>query len=139
MLALPATSNASPSLQGTLNRSRADATRRAAAQLETQAQNLRAQADQQESASNTSTASQPAALPAPARKPASQDVTYTAQLQSGKAAEVAPKTQDFLLRLYGATSQKFADSGNALKTDANSAPVRNTQGQTTGRILDLKV
>lgn len=133
MLALPATSNASPSLQGTLNRSRADATRRAADQLESQAQTLRAQADQQESEADT-----PArATPPVVQKIADDQITYTAQLKSSKAAEVAPKTQDFLLRLYQATSQKFADNGNALKTDADAAPVRNPQGQTTGRIVNL--
>ena len=135
MLALPATSNATPSLQGTLNRSRAEATRRAAAQLENQAQNLRAQADQQETASATPT--QSLALQAP-QKAVAQEATYTAQMRSAKTTEVPPKTQDFLLRMYGATSPKFTAIGNALKTDSDTTPVQNTQGQTTGRILNLQ-
>lgn len=132
MLALPATSNATPSLQGTLNRSRAEAARRAADQLETQAQSLRAQADQQEAQNTNDTQTR---TPPPAR--ADEAVTYTAQLKSAKAA-VPPATQDFLLRLYKATSQKFADSGNALKADQNAPAVVNAQGQATGRILNIK-
>lgn len=134
MLALPATSNATPSLQGTLNRSRAEATRRAADQLESQAQSLRAQADQQE-AQNTNDS--PTRAPAASPAQTGEAVTYIAQLKSAKAA-VPPATQDFLLRLYKATSQKFADSGNALKTDQNAPAVVNAQGQATGRILNIE-
>lgn len=133
MLALPATSSATPSLQGTLNRSRADATRRAADQLEAQAQDLRAQADQQEAQSSKEPQ---ARLPAPPTR-ADESVTYTAQIKSAKAA-VPPATQDFLLRLYKATSAKFAANGNALKSDQNAPAVVNAQGQSTGRILNIE-
>lgn len=139
MLALPATTSATPSLQGTLNRSRAEAARRTADQLESQAQSLRAQADRQETESaSESQPAQPKVLALPPPKPAAEEATYTAQLKSAKA-EVEPKTQDFLLRLYKATSQKFADSGNALKTDKDAPPVLNAQGQATGRILNIQV
>jgi len=39
--------------------------------------------------------------------------------------------------LYRATSQKRAEDGNALKSDANAAPVKNAQGQATGRIVNV--
>ncbi|MBC7917609.1 MAG: hypothetical protein H7Y28_07360 [Rhodoferax sp.] len=137
MLALPATTSATPSLQGTLNRSRAEAARRSADQLESQAQNLRAQADRAESeAVSTNQPSQPKVLPPPPRSPA-EEATYTAQLRPAKV-EVSPKTQDFLLRMYTATSQKFADSGNALKSDKDAPAVLNTQGQATGRIVNIE-
>jgi hypothetical protein len=41
-----------------------------------------------------------------------------------------------LVRMYSATSAQFAASGNALKNQG-AQPVVNTQGQTTGRILNL--
>ncbi len=139
MLALPATTNATPSLQSTLNRGRAEAARRTADQLESQAQSLRAQADQQETEApfdSQTTEPKVLALPPPP-KAEPENTTYTAQLRPAKA-EVSPKTQDFLLRLYKATSQKFADSGNALKTDKDARPVLNTQGQATGRIVNIE-
>lgn len=138
MLALPATTNATPSLQGTLNRSRAEAARRTADQLESQAQSLRAQADQQETESSSDNqATQPKVLALPPPKLAAEETTYTAQLKPAKT-EVSPKIQDFLLRMYTATSQKFTDSGNALKTSQGTAPVLNAQGQATGRILNTE-
>ena len=64
------------------------------------------------------------------------DSTYSAP-QTERTPEVPLKTQDFLLRMYSATSQKFAASGNPLKTNNGAAPVINVQGQATGQILDL--
>lgn len=43
------------------------------------------------------------------------------------------------MSLYGATSAKFAASGNPLKTNVNAAPVRNALGQKTGQIVNLSV
>lgn len=64
--------------------------------------------------------------------------TYIGQLRSNSNADVPSNVQNFIERLYQATSPQFAASGNPLKTDADSAPVRNTQGQATGRILNLR-
>ena len=54
-----------------------------------------------------------------------------------QVTEVPVKVQKFIENLYRATSQKRADVGNALKTDADAPPVINSQGQATGRILNL--
>jgi chromosome segregation ATPase len=139
MLALPATSSATPSLQATLNRSRLQQARQEANQLEAQAQSLRRQADQAEgeaikgqekvrnlSSQVTSTGSVN-----------SNDATYRAAVKTS-TAELPAKTQDFLVRLYTATSPQFAASGNALKATAPSTPVLNTRGQATGRILNIE-
>ena len=69
------------------------------------------------------------------RQPAS---TYGAPSQP-RISEVPVKVQNFIENLYRATSQKRADSGNALKSNADAPPVINTQGQATGRILNLAV
>ncbi|TAH12674.1 MAG: hypothetical protein EAZ11_05835 [Curvibacter sp.] len=64
------------------------------------------------------------------------DSTYASALRQ-QNSKVPPATQDFLERMYTAVSPKFAASGNALKTDSDAAPVVNSQGQATGRILDV--
>ncbi len=140
MLTISSTNSASTSLQASLNSVRLQQARQEADQAEQVAQDLRSQANQAEidasngqekvrQLSNTSQSDQSA--------PATTDPTYSAA-RNKQAPEVAPKTQDFLLRMYTATSQKFAASGNALKTDPNAAPVVNTRGQSTGRIVNIK-
>ncbi len=133
MPAISSTSSASPSLQASLNSARLQQARQEADQAERTAQELRSQADQaevdaskgQEKVRQLSAANQ------------GTDPTYTAAA-SKQRSEVAPKTQDFLLRMYTATSQKFAASGNPLKSNPDAAPVVNTRGQTTGRIVNIR-
>jgi hypothetical protein len=133
MLALPATTSATPSLQAALNRNRLEQARREADQLEAQAQNLRSQADQaegeavkgQDKVRNLSSQAN------------TSDSTYSAPAKSSAPAEVPAKVQDFLVRMYTATSPQFAASGNVLKAAQSAAPVVNAQGQKTGRILNI--
>jgi chromosome segregation ATPase len=134
MVAITATNSATPSLQLALSQTRLEQARRDADQAEANAKNLRSQADQAEQESQNrqndvqSLSSQTAQA---------QD-TYSASLKKSSTA-VPEATQDFLVRLYSATSQKFTDSGNALKSTPDAASVLNTQGQTTGRILNIAV
>jgi chromosome segregation ATPase len=134
MVAITATNSATPSLQLALSQTRLEQARRDADQAEANAKNLRSQADQAEQESQNrqndvqSLSSQTAQA---------QD-TYSASLKKSSSA-VPEATQDFLVRLYSATSQKFTDSGNALKSTPDAASVLNTQGQTTGRILNIAV
>ena len=139
MLALPATSSATPSLQSTLNRSRLEQARQQADQLEAQAQSLRNQADQAEGDAEKGQ-DKVRSLSAQSNSSSStaSDSTYSSAVKPAGAAEVPPKVQDFLVRMYSATSQKFTDSGNALKGRADTAPVLNTRGQATGRILNTE-
>lgn len=132
MVAITATSNATPSLQSVLNRSRVEQAGREAEQAEANAQQLRAQANEEERKAQQGQ-EKVRTLTAQARQ---SDATYTSAVK-GSTSEVPPETQDFIERLYKATSQKFADSGNALKTTANGSPVINIQGQSTGRIVNI--
>ena len=133
MVAIAATSSATPSLQMALMRSRVEQAQREADRAEADARDLRSQADQaeQEAQRKQQTAT---GLAADARAPA---LTYRSPGRTSNA-QVPPQTQDFLVRLYRSTSQKFADSGNPLKSDANAAPVLNSQGQATGRIVNIR-
>ena len=132
MVAITATNSASPSLQATLSKTRIEQARREADSAEARASDLRAQADEAEreaqdrnqTARKLSTTS------------TNSDSTYDSALRQQKS-EVPPATQNFLERMYTAVSPKFAAGGNALKTDSDTAPVVNSQGQATGRILDV--
>jgi len=132
MATISATNSATVSLQSVLNRSRLEQARRQADQAEAEARDLRSQAEQAE---------QDAQQGQQKVRSISSDIAKSAATYAPKAQgnqpEVPEQTQELLVRLYQATSQKFADSGNALKTDANAQPVVNSQGQATGRILNI--
>jgi hypothetical protein len=142
MFALPATSSATPSLQSTLNRNRLEQARREADQLEARAQNLRTQADQAEGEAKQGQAkirSLSSQVSDSSSTSNTGDATYNTAVKSSSTAEVPAKVQDFLVRMYTATSPQFAASGNALKTTQSAAPVVNTSGQSTGRIVNIEV
>lgn len=134
MVAITATNSATPSVQVALGKARLDQARREADRAEAKAQSLRDQADaaeldaqkSKENARELSTQKQPT------------EVTYTSPRNSVTSA-VSKKIQDFLVDLYSDSQQKRASSNNTLKTNANSAPILNSQGQSTGRILNLQV
>lgn len=133
MVAITATNSTTPSIQAALGRAKLQQARREADQAESNAQNLREQADAaeleaQKSQANVRTLS--------TRTQQESAATYAAPRVNAET-EVPVKTQDFLVGIYSATSQKRADSGNALKSDAHAAPVINSQGQATGRIVNL--
>lgn len=132
MVAITATNSATPSPQAALGRVRVEQARREADQAEANAKNLRAQADTAElDAQKSREHAREVAI-----RNRQSDPTYTPQLNASKS-EVPQKTQEFLVNLYSASAQKFAASGNPLKANPNAAPVRNTQGQTTGRIVNI--
>lgn len=130
MSAITATNSTTPSLSLTLSKARIEQARREADLAEDRAQDLRTQADEAERDAQERNDK--------ARKlgSASNDSTYTSALRASTSA-VPVATQTFLERMYTAASPKFAAQGNALKEDAQAAPVLNTQGQATGRILNL--
>jgi hypothetical protein len=132
MATIAATSYATQSLQSTLSRSRLEQARREADSAENKAQTLRQQADEAERDAQGRNAN----VRSLKALEANADSTY-AKAVRGDSSEVAPKTQNFLERMYRVASPKFAASGNPLKNDASASPVLNTQGQSTGRILNL--
>ena len=132
MGAISPTTSATPSLQLAQGRNRLEQARREADQAEANAQTLRAQADKAEHDAQTSQGN--------VRTLASQNQqllsTYEAP-PKGRQSEVPVKTQDFIVGLYNATSESRAASGNVLKSLVAPMAVVNTQGQATGRIVNI--
>ncbi|CAM8647005.1 hypothetical protein MCEMSEM22_01329 [Comamonadaceae bacterium] len=131
-MAITATNSATPSLQATLSKARLEQAKREAENAETKVEALQQQTEQAEQEvqakrENVRELSSRTRL---------EDTTYMGQLRAARST-VAPATQDFLVRMYAATSAKFAASGNALKSSLNARPFINTLGQPTGRIVNL--
>lgn len=133
MVTIAATHSATPSLQSTLNKTRLIQARQQADQAEAKAQDLRTQADDAEREAQQSQSR----VRELSTRQRTTDPTYAAKPRESRS-EDAQKAQDFLVDLYSAAAPDRAAQDNALKVDAQSPPVKNTQGQFTGRILDLK-
>ena len=134
MVAITATTSATPSLQAALGQAKLAQAQREASQAEDKAKQLRAQADEAEQQSQQSR-EKVAQVASGNRQQAS---TYGAPSQA-RVSEVPVKVQNFIENLYRSTNSQRAASGNTLKTDADAPPVINSQGQSTGRILNLSV
>jgi hypothetical protein len=132
MVAITATNSAVTTLQSMLSKSRVEQAQRDADLAEARARDLRAQANAEDQKAQQNQQK----VRTLSEENNALATTYAAAIKAN-TSEVPAQTQDFLVRLYKATSQKFADSGNALKTDANAAPVLNAQGQATGRIVNV--
>lgn len=135
MVAITATNSATPTALLAVGKARLEQARREADQAEANAQSLRSQADAAELEAQKSQENV-RSVASESSRGSRGDATYASQL-SGGTAEVPKKTQDFLVDMYSATSEKFAASGNALKTNPNAPPVVNAQGQSTGRIVNV--
>jgi hypothetical protein len=136
MLAITATNSTTPSPQAALAKARVAQADRDASQAEKHAQDLRSQADTAELEAQQRQSNARALAARNSNDSSANDVTY-ASPRKPNPSEVPQRTQDFLVSMYGASSEKFAASGNPLKTDVNALPVRNSQGQSTGRIVNL--
>lgn len=132
MVAITATNSATPSIQASMGRARLEQARREADQAESNARELRGQADDAE---QQATSSQENVRNLSAKNQREQ-YTYDSP-RAASTSEVPLKVQNFIDNLYSANSEKRGQSGNSLKTDANAAPVVNTQGQATGRIVNV--
>lgn len=131
MAALAATNSATPSLQSALMLGRLQTARREAQRAESTVHELRAQMDAAETEYDKRQ-EQVRALSAQSRQ---NDTTYASRVRSGSTVPV--KTQDFIVGLYQATSSSRQADGNGLKSNPVAEPVVNTQGQTTGRIVNF--
>lgn len=132
MVAITATNSTTPSVQASLGQARLAQARREADQAEANARDLRAQADDAERQAQDSREN--------VRKVSAstqQDGPTYSPPRASSTSEVPLKVQNFIEQLYSATSEKRAESGNALKADINAAPVVNSQGQATGRIVNV--
>ena len=131
MVPITATNSATSTVQSMLGKARLEQARREADRAEASAQNLRSQAQEVSKANDGQNK-----VRSIGQRISQQDGTYTSAIK-GRPSEVPAQTQDFLERLYRATSQKFTASGNSLKTNADALPVVNAQGQSTGRIVNV--
>jgi hypothetical protein len=132
MVAITATNSATPSVQASAGRVRLAQARREAEQAEANARDLRAQADDAERQAQNSQEN----VRRVSSRNRQEDATYAAPRPTS-TSEVPLKVQTLIEQMYSATSDKRTESGNALKTDVNAAPVVNTQGQATGRIVNV--
>lgn len=132
MVTITATNTATTTLQSAFNSARLDRTRRQA----DDARGEMASAQEETDRAEQYLQDKRDRLRSSATYSALIDTTYISQLRAHRSA-VAPATQEFLLRMYAATSAKFAATGNALKSSLNARPFINTLGQATGRIVDL--
>lgn len=135
MVAITATNSATQSLQTALTMARLEQAKREADTAEAKAQDLRAQADEAERDAQ-GRRDNVREISTKESNDTRTDSTYKAPGKSS-FVEVPTATQDFLVRMYKATSPQFAASGNPLKDDSKAAPAVNTLGQATGRILNL--
>lgn len=133
MVAITATSSASQSLQQTLLQSKVAQAKQEAERAENQAQDLRQQANEAEQDAQKSRANY---LRTKQQADAAAQATYAAPSAAARSA-VPEKTQEFLVRMYTAAADKFAASGNPLKSNPNSTPIKNYLGQATGRIVNV--
>ncbi|MCF8207804.1 MAG: hypothetical protein K9K38_00110 [Rhodoferax sp.] len=134
MVAITATNSATVSLQLTLNKARLQQAQREADRAENTAQQLREQADQaeQEAVQSRDTVRKVAA------NNRLQNPIYTSPASSN-SAETPVKVQNFIENLYRSTRQQREQSGNTLKDDETASPIVNPQGQSTGRVLNIRV
>lgn len=132
MVAITATNSATPSVQTSLARTRVEQAQREADQAEANAKSLRAQADEAEQQAQTSQNN----LRKVSTQVQQQEATYR-KPQQDSTSEVPVKVQKLIEQMYAATSANYARAGNPLKADALSTPVLNTQGQATGRIVNI--
>ena len=131
MAALAATNSATPSLQSTLIRARLEIARRQAQQAESTVQDLRAQVD----AAETEYGKRQDQVRALSDQSRQSDSTYSTQVRAGTAVPV--KTQEMIVGLYQATSASRQADGKGLKSNPAAAPVLNSQGHATGRIVNF--
>lgn len=132
MVSITATNSANPPPQISLGKARLEQARREADQAEARARDLRAQADDAEQQARHSRDNVRKA----SARVIEEAATYSHPRDSS-ASEVPLKVQKLIEQIYGATTEKRALNGNALKTNANAAPVVNIQGQATGRIVNI--
>lgn len=128
MVAITATNSATPSLplqrtDAPVRQARQDAE---AAQAEAKVQ--REQADQAELESG---------LRNLAARLQEVEGLYSRSRTRTTRSVIPPSFQDYIVSQYNASISERLASGAALKTRPDADPVRNAQGQPTGRIVDL--
>lgn len=133
MVAISATNSAMPSLQASLSKTRLLQARREADEAETTAQNLRAQANNAESEAQRSQGR----VRSLSASNANANPTYEAKREPAESG-LRPESQNLLIDLYQRSSALRGTNVNPLQSSPAFPPVQNTQGQATGRIVNLR-
>lgn len=134
MVAITATSYATPPAQAWAAQSRVEQARREADQAEARARQLRGQANEAEQDAQKGQA-RVSALSAQA---AQTDSTYSTQLQQQVASSAAKQTQAVLAPVSTAVNNQFGFPANPLKSGNSGWPAM-LQGKSSGRIVNLSV
>jgi TolA-binding protein len=135
MVAITATSYATPSAQVFQSQARLEQARREADQAESFAKQLRAQADDAEQQAQTDQGK----VTTLTVQLAQTDGTYTRQLSNKKAATEITKTQEFLAPVAAVASNNFSFPANPLKSYASSTAIGQLLSQRSGRFVNLSV
>ncbi|WP_210546869.1 hypothetical protein [Rhodoferax sp. PAMC 29310] len=133
MALISATNTATPSLQSVLTKNRLAQARQQANQAEANAEDLRARANEAEQEA----AQSQGRVQALSRQQQQNDPTYR-QKASRSEGGFSPQTQEVLVTSYAASATNRTATNSALKSDAFAIPVTNSQGDLTGRIVDLR-
>ena len=134
MVAIAATSYATPSAQVWQVRARLDQARRQADQAEANAVQLRSQADQAEQEAQKGQQN----VRAVSAQVAQADSTYSAQLRNQAAASTAQKVQAALAPVSAVASNQFSFPANPLVGKASLWQAAD-QRASSGRLVDLTV
>jgi hypothetical protein len=134
MVAITATSYATPPSQAWQGRARVEQAKREAEQAESRARVLRGQATQAEQDAEKGQAR----VSALSAQVARTDSTYSAQLQRSVAGSAAKQTQAVLAPVGKAAGNQFGFPTNPLPSGA-SGWAEMLQGKTSGRLLNLSV
>lgn len=132
MVAITATNSATPALQAPLSRARVAQAQREADQAEANAKNLRAQADDAEQQAQKSQDH----VRQVADRVQQDQATYSMP-RDASTTKVPLQVQKLVEQMYSETSALRAQSDNSLKTNVHAQPVVNSQGQATGRIVNI--
>jgi hypothetical protein len=135
MVAITATSYATPSAQSWSIRARLQQARQEADQAETNAQQLRAEADQAEQAAQHGQAK----VGALTTQVAQTDSTYAAQLRNQVASTQSKQVQTVLAPVATVAANQFNFPDNPLRRANATVWSLANQGGTSGRFVNLSV
>ena len=133
MVAIAATTNATPSLQASLSKVRLQQARREADQAESVAQKLRSEAQTAE----TEAAQSRSLVRTLSANSTNADPTYQAR-QSPASSGLRADSQNLLVDLYQRSAALRGTDNNPLLTANTPVPIQNAQGQMTGRIINVR-
>jgi TolA-binding protein len=133
MVAITATSYATPSAQAYQSQARLEQARREADQAESYAKQLRAQADDAEQQAQT----EQGKVTTLSAQVAQTDSTYTRQKSNTATAAAVTQAQDVLVPVASVANNKFSFPANPLKSYASSTAIGQLLGQRSGRFVNV--